>query len=412
MNGAEVALSGADTGFLLISAALVMFMTPGLALFYGGMARSKNILGTLMHSFILLGLVTVEWVLVGYSMSFGTDIGGFIGGLDFLALKDVGQEGAPLAATVPHLAFMAFQMMFAVITPALITGAFAERIKFSAFLLFSLLWSLFIYNPMAHWVWGGGWMQTMGALDFAGGAVVHMSSGAAALAGALCLGKRRGHGQEPFIPHNVPMTILGAGILWFGWFGFNAGSALTAGGLASSAFVTTHVAAAAASLGWMVVEWRHRGKPTTLGAASGAVAGLVVITPAAGFVGVMPALLMGFLGGMLCYGGVLMKSKFGYDDALDVVGVHGLGGTFGALATGLFCSKAINPASPDGFFAGGGLDQTVTQLVSIAGTWAFCFIGSYILFKIVDAVVGLRVDAEDETKGLDISQHGESGYQY
>jgi Amt family ammonium transporter len=306
---------------------------------------------------------------------------------------------------------MAFQMMFAVITPALITGAFAERIKFSAFFLFSVLWLTLIYCPMAHWVWGGGWMQSMGAMDFAGGAVVHMSSGAAALAATLCVGKRKGYGQEAFIPHNLPMTITGAAILWFGWFGFNAGSALAADGLASNAFVTTHVAASAAALGWILMEALHRGKPTTLGAASGAVAGLVAITPAAGFVTPMAAIVIGGLGGMVCYGGVLLKAKFGYDDALDVVGVHGVGGTWGALATGLFATKAINPAGSDGLFYGNA-SQLMIQGASVLATWAFCFIGSYILFKLVDAVVGLRPSVEDEQKGLDLSQHSETGYQY
>jgi Amt family ammonium transporter len=404
-------MNSGDTAFILVSAALVLFMTPGLALFYGGMVRSKNVLGTIMHSFIMIGIVSVLWVLFGYSLAFGPDHGGLIGGLDFLGLAGVGAEPNELAKTIPSSAFMAFQMMFAVITPALITGAFAERIKFSAFFLFSALWLILIYCPMAHWVWGGGWMQSMGAMDFAGGAVVHMSSGAAALAATLCVGKRKGYGQEAFIPHNLPMTITGAAILWFGWFGFNAGSALAADGLASNAFVTTHVAASAAALGWILMEALHRGKPTTLGAASGAVAGLVAITPAAGFVTPMSAIVIGGLGGMVCYGGVLLKAKFGYDDALDVVGVHGVGGTWGALATGLFATKAINPAGSDGLFYGNA-SQLMIQGASVLATWAFCFIGSYILFKLVDAVVGLRPSVEDEQKGLDLSQHSETGYQY
>ena len=403
-------MNAADTAFVLISAALVMLMTPGLALFYGGMVRGKNILGTLMHSNILLGTVSVLWAIVGYSLAFGGDVGGLIGNLDFVFLKGVGTAAKEGVDNIPHLAFMIFQCMFAVITPALITGAFAERIKFSGFLLFTTLWLLVVYCPMAHWVWGGGWMAKMGALDFAGGAVVHMSSGASALAAVLYLGRRHGYGKQSFIPHNLPLTILGAGILWFGWFGFNAGSALAANGLAASAFVTTHLAAAAAAVSWIVVEWLHRGKPTTLGMASGAVAGLVAITPAAGYVEPMPAILMGLIAGGLCYGGVLIKSVFKYDDSLDVVGIHGLGGTFGALATGLFATKAVNELGADGLFYGNP-SQLWIQFVSVAATWAFCFVMTLILFKIVDVMVGIRVSQEDEIKGLDVSQHSEVGYQ-
>ncbi|WP_300154396.1 ammonium transporter [Solidesulfovibrio sp.] len=403
-------MNAADTAFVLISAALVMLMTPGLALFYGGMVRGKNILGTLMHSNILLGTVSILWAVIGYSLAFGGDIGGFIGNLDFMFLKDVGTAAKEGVDNIPHLAFMIFQCMFAVITPALITGAFAERIKFSGFLLFTCLWLVLVYCPMAHWVWGGGWMGKMGALDFAGGAVVHMSSGASALAAALYLGRRHGYGKQAFIPHNLPLTILGAGLLWFGWFGFNAGSALAANGLAASAFVTTHLAAAAAAVGWIVVEWLHRGKPTTLGMASGAVAGLVVITPAAGFVEPMPAILMGLVGGALCYGGVLVKGVFKYDDSLDVVGIHGLGGTFGALCTGLFATKAVNELGADGLFYGNP-EQLWIQFLSVVATWAFCFVMSLILFKVVDVLVGIRVSEDDENKGLDVSQHSEVGYQ-
>ncbi|MDY7001872.1 MAG: ammonium transporter [Thermodesulfobacteriota bacterium] len=402
-------MNGADTAFVLLSAALVMFMTPGLGMFYGGMARSKNVLGTIMHSFIMVALATVVWIIIGYTLSFGDDINGIIGGLNFFALNGVGMEAAPMADNLPHLAFMIFQCMFAVITPALITGAFAERIKFSGFLVFSVLWLIFVYSPMCHWVWGGGWMGEMGALDFAGGAVVHMSSGAAALAAALCLGKRRGYETDAFIPHNLPMTLTGAAILWFGWFGFNAGSALTANGSAANAFVTTHVATAAAALGWILMEKMHLGKPTSLGAASGAVAGLVAITPGAGFVGPMSALIIGGVGGALCYGGVLLKSRFGYDDSLDVVGIHGLGGTWGALATGLFASEAIGGAN--GLFFGNP-GQLWIQFVSVVATWGFCFTASFILFKVVEAVVGLRVTEEDEVRGLDVSLHSESGYQW
>ncbi len=403
-------MNAADTAFVLISAALVMLMTPGLALFYGGMVRGKNILGTLMHSNILLGTVSVLWAVVGYSLAFGGDIGGLIGNLDFVFLKGVGTAAKEGVDNIPHLAFMIFQCMFAVITPALITGAFAERIKFSGFLVFTTLWLIVVYCPMAHWVWGGGWMAKLGALDFAGGAVVHMSSGASALAAVLYLGRRHGYGKQSFIPHNLPLTILGAGLLWFGWFGFNAGSALAANGLAASAFVTTHLAAAAAALSWIVVEWMHRGKPTTLGMASGAVAGLVAITPAAGYVEPMPAILIGLVAGGLCYGGVLVKSVFKYDDALDVVGIHGLGGTFGALATGLFATKAVNELGADGLFYGNP-EQLWIQFVSVVATWAFCFVMTLILFKVVDLMVGVRVSQEDETKGLDVSQHSEVGYQ-
>ncbi|MBI5585485.1 MAG: ammonium transporter, partial [Deltaproteobacteria bacterium] len=340
------AINTGDTAFVLISAALVMFMTPGLALFYGGMVRQKNVLGTIMHSFIILGLITVEWVLWGYSNAFGPSLNGIIGSLDWFGLAGVGP--APFkdyAATIPHQGFMVFQMMFAVITPALITGTFAERMKFSTFLVFTLLWATLVYNPVAHWVWGiGGWLRNLGALDFAGGTVVHINSGVAALAAAFVIGKRQGYGHEAFHPHNLPMTILGASILWFGWFGFNAGSALGANGLAGSAFIATHIAAAAATLSWVLTEWLYRGKPTTLGAASGCVAGLVAVTPAAGFVGPVSALIIGLAAGALCYFAIFLKHKLGYDDALDVVGVHGVGGTFGALATGLFASKAVNEA--------------------------------------------------------------------
>jgi ammonium transporter, Amt family len=301
---------------------------------------------------------------------------------------------------------MIFQCMFAVITPALITGAFAERIKFSGFLIFSVLWIIFVYSPMAHWVWGGGWMDELGALDFAGGAVVHMSSGAAALAACIVLGKRRGYGTQPFIPHNLPMTLIGASILWFGWFGFNAGSALAVDGIAANAFVTTQLATAIAVLAWIGMEWIHLGKPTTLGAASGAIAGLVAITPAAGFVGPMAALAIGGVAGMLCYGAVLLKHKLGYDDALDVVGIHGVGGTWGALATGIFASIGAQG------LLYGNPGQLWIQLVSVVATWAFCFTASYVIFKLIDALVGLRVADEDEIKGLDVAQHSETGYEY
>ena len=404
-------MNAGDTAFVLISAALVMLMTPGLALFYGGMVRNKNVLGTIMQSFIILGIITFEWVLWGYSMSFGPDHGSIIGGLDWFGLRHVGMNPSPdYGSTIPHVAFMIFQCMFAILTPALITGAFAERLKFTAFLLFILLWGTFVYNPLAHWVWGvGGWMGKMGALDFAGGTVVHISSGISALAAALIVGKRLGYGSTAYIPHNVPMTITGAAILWFGWFGFNAGSALACNGLAANAFVVTHIASAMAALSWMFMEWWHRGKPTTLGAASGAVAGLVAITPGSGFVGPVSAIIIGALGGVICYGGVLLKSRLGYDDSLDVVGIHGLGGTWGALAAGLFASTKINPDGANGLFFGNP-GQLWIQFVSVVATMVFAFIMTLIILKIVDVLIGLRVSEEDEIRGLDISLHNEAGY--
>jgi ammonium transporter, Amt family len=407
----NLAMNSGDTTFVLISAALVMLMTPGLALFYGGMVRGKNVLGTIMQSFIILGLITLQWVLWGYSMSFGPDYGGIIGGLDWFGLKGVGLDPSPdYGPTIPHFAFMIFQCMFAVITPALITGAFAERMKFSAFLLFITLWATLVYNPLAHWVWGvGGWMGEMGALDFAGGTVVHISSGFSALAAALVIGRRLGYGSTAYIPHNVPMTVTGAALLWFGWFGFNAGSALAADGLAASAFVATHIASSAGAFSWLLVEWLHKGKPTTLGAASGAVAGLVAITPASGFVGPISAIIIGALAGAICYGGILLKSRFGYDDSLDVVGIHGLGGTWGALATGLFASTAVNDAGADGLFFGNA-GQLATQSVSVVATMVFAFVMTLVILKIVDRLVGLRVSEEEEQRGLDISLHDEKGY--
>jgi ammonium transporter, Amt family len=402
-----------DTAFVLVSSALVMLMTPGLALFYGGMVRGKNVLGTIMQSYIILALITFEWVLWGYSMAFGPDHGGIIGGLDWFGLRGVGM--APhetYGPTIPHYAFMIFQCMFAVITPALITGAFAERMKFISFLLFTVLWSTFVYNPLAHWVWGsGGWIGKMGALDFAGGTVVHISSGVSALAAALLVGRRLGYGSTAYIPHNLPMTITGAALLWFGWFGFNAGSALAANGLAASAFVVTHIASAVAALSWLLVEWIHRGKPTTLGAASGAVAGLVAITPGSGFVGPGPAILIGALAGVLCYGGVMLKGKLRYDDSLDVVGIHGLGGTWGALATGLFASKAVNPAGSDGLFFGNP-GQLGIQFFSVVVTIVFAFVMTVLILKVVAWVTGVRVSDEDEERGMDITLHDEKGYSF
>ncbi len=400
-----------DTAFIIICAALVMFMTPGLALFYAGMTRSKNALGTMMQSFAAIGVITLVWIFWGYSLSFGTDINGLIGGFDFLGMAGVGMEPhESLATNLPHMVFMIFQCMFAIITPALISGAFAERMRFSAFLLFIILWCTFVYSPLCHWVWGGGWMFKMGALDFAGGAVVHMSSASAALAAALVIGRRKGFGKRSFLPHNLPMTMIGTALLWFGWFGFNAGSALAANGLAGNAFVTTHIAAATAMLVWLFVEWKWHGKPTTLGAASGAVAGLVAITPAAGFVGIVPAVIIGIGAGLFCYIGVSLKARFGYDDSLDVVGIHGVGGIWGALATGLFANQAINPAGFNGLFYGNP-GQLWIQFVSVVATCLFSFIVSYVLLKIVNVIVPLRVSDEEEEAGLDVALHSESAYQ-
>jgi Amt family ammonium transporter len=402
-----------DTAWLLVSTALVMLMTPGLALFYGGMVRRKNVLGTIMQSFIALGIVSIQWILIGYSLAFGPDIGHFIGSLSWAGLNGVGITPNPdYAPTVPHQAYMMFQMMFAVITPALITGAFAERFKFKTYLLFLLLWSTFVYCPIAHWVWGvGGWIRNMGALDFAGGLVVHISSGTAALAAAIMVGKRKVHFEEITKPNNLTMTLTGAALLWFGWFGFNAGSALTSGSLATSAFVATHIAAAAATLSWLFTEWIDHGQPTALGAASGAVAGLVAITPCAGFVGPLAALIIGIGVGILCYFAVGAKNKLGYDDSLDAVGVHGVGGTFGAIMVGLFAAKAINPAGSDGLFFGN-LHLIGVQAISVLATIAYSFTVTWIILKILDKTLGIRVKGEDELDGLDLSQHGESGYSF
>ena len=398
-----------DTAWLLVSAALVMFMTPGLAFFYGGLVRSKNVVGTIMQSFIALGLVTVLWALVGYSLAFGPDKGGLIGGLDFAGLSGVGAAPSAYAPTVPASTFMVFQMMFAVITPALIAGAFAERMRFSGYLMFIGLWSLLVYAPVAHWEWGGGFLGAsgVGALDFAGGAVVHANAGAAALATAIYLGRRRGHGSDDMSPHNVPFVILGAGILWFGWFGFNAGSALTSGALASSAFVNTQLGAAAALLGWIVLERTRTGRVTTIGAATGAVAGLATITPAAGYVQPMAALAIGVAAGIVCYLAVGLKGRFGYDDSLDVVGVHMVGGILGVLLTGVFASLAVNASG-----AAASLTQLGKQGVLAGVTVVFSFVATLAILKVTDLTVGLRVSEEHEDVGLDASQHGEVGYRF
>jgi Amt family ammonium transporter len=409
---ASNAQNAGDTAWMLICTALVLLMTPGLALFYGGMVRRKNVLGTMMQSVMAMAVISLQWVLIGYSLAFGPSIGGIIGSLKFAGLSGVGIEpNADYAATIPHLVFMAFQMMFAIITPALIFGSVAERMKFKAFMIFLILWAFLVYDPLAHWVWGvGGWLRTMGALDFAGGLVVHISAGITALVAALMLGKRRGYPDEPMPPHSLPLTVLGAGLLWFGWFGFNAGSALAANGLAAYAFVNTNTAAAAATLAWVLIEWLHHGKPTVLGAASGAVAGLVAITPAAGFVLPWAAIIIGLAAGGVCYGAVNLRYKLGYDDSLDAFGVHGVGGMLGALLTGVFATKLVNSAGADGLLYGNPI-QLWIQLKSIIISAVFCAIASFVLLKITAAVTGgLRLSKLDELEGMDVAEHGENGY--
>jgi len=398
-------ISAGDTAWVLTSSVLVLAMIiPGLAMFYGGMVRNKNVLSTMMHSFISVCVVSLVWVLWGYSLAFGPDIAGMVGGLDFLGLNGVG--GEVFSGTgIPHSVFMVFQLMFAGITVALISGAIAERMKFSAFVVFAGLWATFIYAPLAHWVWGGGWLSGLGDLDFAGGTVVHISSGVAALAAALVLGKRHGFGSEKMAPHNLPFTVIGAAMLWVGWFGFNAGSALAADAVAASAFVATHVATAAGALAWIAIERYTSGRPTVLGVASGAVAGLVAITPAAGFVGPISAILIGLGGGAFCYLGVMWKGKFGYDDALDVLGIHGIGGTWGAIATGLFASMGGGTGS---FFGNPG--QVLIQLIGVVATWVFSFVGTFIILKVIDLTMGLRVTKDEEALGLDLSEHNERAY--
>ena len=406
-----MSINQADTVWILISSALVMLMTPGLALFYGGMVRRKNLLSTMMMSFACLGLVGLLWVLYGYSLAFGTDHAGIIGGFNFLGLKNVGQAPSPVyATTVPHLAFMIFQAMFAIITVALFTGAIVERIKFSALCVFSALWLTLVYSPVAHWVWGsGGWLAKFGVLDFAGGSVVHLNAGISALALVLLLGQRRGFPQNPMEPNNIPMVVMGAGLLWFGWFGFNAGSALTAGGLAASAFVTTNTAAAAAAFTWMVISWIYR-RPTILGTVTGAIAGLATVTPAAGYVSPLAAVPIGIVAAVVCYYAMLFfKSKLGFDDSLDVFAVHGVGGITGMLFVGVFASLAVNPAGADGLIAGSGL-QLLKQLVGIASVGAYAFAVTWLLGKLVSVAIGLRVGQSEETVGLDLSQHGERAY--
>ncbi len=397
------AVNGADTAWMLVSVALVMLMTPGLALFYGGMVRQRNVLSTAMHSFIALGVMTLQWVVVGYSLAFAPDMGGgFLGGFDFVLLKGVGLEAQ---GTIPHVLFMAFQMMFAIITPALISGACAERIKFSTYVVFIVAWGTLVYDPICHWVWGpGGWLGARGALDFAGGTVVHASSGVSALVLALVLGKR----ERPRPPHSLPLTLLGAALLWFGWFGFNAGSALASNAGAALALVNTHLAAAAAALSWAVAEWFKHKKPSSLGVASGLVAGLVVITPAAGFVGPMASVVMGLIAGVVCFGAVLMKNKLGYDDSLDAFGIHGIGGIVGALLTGVFASAVWN-GSKDGLLAGNS-KQFVEQAIGVGAAAAYAAVVTFVLLKILDATMGLRVPEDVERAGCDGALHGEEGY--
>jgi ammonium transporter, Amt family len=419
---------------MLSAAALVLFMTPGLGFFYAGFTRSKNVLGTIMQSFIVVGLVGVLWILIGYTLAFGPTEGGIIGNLDFIGFKDVGiipdttvivtntVDGEPVpvtwAPTIPHEAFAIFQAMFAIITPALITGAFAERAKFSTFLIFMAAWSLLVYAPIAHWIFGAGWLgitdsSGINALDFAGGAAIHVNAGAAALAAAFFYGKRKGYGREPMEPHNVTYIVLGAAILWFGWFGFNAGSAAAANGQAANAFVVTNTAAAAAALSWMFASWALTGKASVIGAAAGAVAGLVAITPASGFVEPWAAIVIGTVAGVICYGAVRLRASSGLDDSLDVVGVHGVGGTWGALATGLFATAAIGAGGPgtgvDGLFYGNA-DQVVDQLIAIGVVWVYSFAVTSVILKALDVTLGLRVSEEEEELGLDVTQHGERGY--
>ncbi|MBK9034997.1 MAG: ammonium transporter [Myxococcales bacterium] len=413
------AISSGDTAWLLISTALVMLMTPGLALFYGGMVQGKNVLSTFMHSFFALGLVSVQWALIGYTLAFGPTHGGLIGGLDFAGLDGVGTDGA--GRTVPHLLFMMYQGMFAVITPALISGAYAERLKFSAYVLFTLAWTTLVYDPIAHWVWGpGGWLGARGALDFAGGTVVHWASGVSALVAALVLGKRIGYPSRAHTPHNLTLTVLGAGLLWFGWFGFNAGGAMTGGadgsaaapGTAALALVNTHLAAAAGALAWAALEAMRQKKATMLGVASGLVAGLVGITPAAGFVGPGAAMVIGALTGGACFAGVLLKHRFGYDDSLDAFGVHGVGGAVGAILTGVFATAALTPAAVGGGALAGNLGLVGEQLLGLAAAGAYAAIVTLVLLKLIDKTVGLRVEPEVEYEGLDGALHGETGYAF
>ena len=401
-------ISSGDTAWVLTASALVLLMTPGLAFFYGGLVRKKNIVSTIMYSFVSIGLVGIVWVLWGYSLAFGPDIGGFIGNLEWFGLKDVSaNEAGPYSDTIPHQAFMIFQAMFAIITPALVTGAFAERMKFGSLCIFIVLWVSIVYAPIAHWVWGGGWLGDLGALDFAGGTVVHISAGAGALVSALIIGRRIGFPEQPMGPANVPMVILGAALLWFGWFGFNAGSSLAADGVATNAFVVTNTAAAAAMMSWLILAWLIDKKPSAIGAASGAVAGLVAITPAAGFVGPMPALIIGLGAGVFCYGMVKLLLKLKVDDALAVFGVHGIGGIWGALATGLFVGVGY-AALGDGVSRG---EQIVDQLVAIGASFGWSFVVTGVILLVIDKTIGLAADEQGEGMGLDLTEHGEAAFE-
>ncbi len=408
---AATGIDSGDTAWILAASALVLAMiVPGMAFFYGGLVRSKNVISTMIQMFAILCLVTVIWTLCGYSLAFGPDRGGVIGGLDWVGLSGVG--AAPhltYAPTIPHEAFMLFQLLFAAFTPALIAGAFAERMKFSGMILFTALWTLFVYAPLAHWMWGGGWLSKLGALDFAGGSVVHISSGVSALACAIVLGKRRGWRTDYMAPHNLPYVLLGAGLLWLGWFGFNGGSARGANAIAAGAITVTHLAAASAALAWMTVEWMHRGKPTVLGIATGAVAGLATSTAGAGFIGPIHAMFIGFAAGALSYLAIVWKGKIGYDDTLDVMATHGVGGILGMFATGLFASRALNPAGGDGLFFGNP-GQFGLQAVAVISTIVFSFVGTYVILKLVDGSVGLRVSPDEEATGLDLTQHNERAY--
>lgn len=402
---------GIDTGntaWILIAAAMVFFMTPGLALFYGGMARSKNVLSTIMQSFFLIGVISVEFMLIGYTLIFGDDVHGIIGSLNKIGL--MGTENSIMeGANIPEMAFIAFQCMFAIITPAIMSGSITGRMRFAPFVVFAVIWSVLIYNPMAHWVWGGGFLANLGALDFAGGLVIHVLSGVSGLVLCLLLGRRRGYGRMPMLPHHLPMTVLGGAMLWFGWFGFNAGSALGAGTLAANAVLTTQMSAAIGIVGWVLVERYHRGKPTVLGAVSGGVSGLVAITPAAGFVTPVAAIPIGFIGAICCYVAVaILKSKVGYDDSLDAFGIHGVGGMWGAIATGLFATVSVNPDGADGLFYGGNL--LIPQLISLVVAIALAIIGTTIIFKVVSLFMDMRVSISAESLGIDISEHGESAY--
>jgi Amt family ammonium transporter len=404
-------LNTGDTAWILISTGLVLFMLPGLALFYGGLVRTKNVLSTFMHSFVVLGLVTLQWVVLGYSLAFGPDHGGVIGGLSFAFMRNITLAPRP-GDSIPHMLFFAYQMMFAVITPALISGAYAERLKFSAYALFTLLWATLVYDPLAHWVWGaGGWMANMGVLDFAGGIVVHVSSGVSALVVALVVGKRVGYPRERTLPHNMTMVLLGAGILWFGWFGFNGGSALAASGTAVLALVNSQLAAAAGGVVWMIIDVARYKKASALGFASGLVAGLATVTPASGFVGPMGAIAIGAAAGLACYGAVMLKGKLNYDDTLDAFGVHGVGGAVGSILLGVFASKAWNASGADGLLAGNAA-LVGKQALAVFVTIAFSVAGTLVSLKVVDVLVGLRVTSDEEREGLDINLHGEEGYSF